>query len=74
MSKNKLEKFALMAEFKNVIQPEGLFVDNFELKGKWADDFFKNSNPLTLELGCGKGEYTVALAGLSKEKIISVLI
>ena len=68
MSKNKLEKFALMAEFKNVIQPEGLFVDNFELKGKWADEFFKNSNPLTLELGCGKGEYTVALAGLNKEK------
>jgi len=62
MSKNKLEKFAQMATFKNVVQPENLNVTDFEYKGKWANDFFHNNNPITLELGCGKGEYTVALS------------
>ena len=62
MSKNKLAKFAEMAEFPNVVQPESLNVTNFEFKGSWCEKFFKNTGSLTLELGCGKGEYTVALA------------
>ena len=62
MSKNKLEKFAQMATFKNVVQPEELMAKDFEYKGKWSADFFHNNNGITLELGCGKGEYTVALS------------
>ncbi len=65
MSKNKLEKFAQMATFKNVVQPEELKVSDFEYKGKWSQDFFHNANGITLELGCGKGEYTVALSEIN---------
>lgn len=65
MSKNKLEKFAQMAEFKNVVQPSELKVEDFEYKGKWSEKFFNNQNPITLELGCGKGEYTVALSQIN---------
>ncbi|MCQ2249593.1 MAG: tRNA (guanosine(46)-N7)-methyltransferase TrmB [Bacteroidales bacterium] len=65
MSKNKLEKFAQMATFKNVVQPEELKVSDFEYKGKWSQDFFHNVNGITLELGCGKGEYTVALSEIN---------
>ncbi len=42
--------------------------DGFPLKGRWHADFFKNENPIVLELGCGKGEYTVGLAKLYPEK------
>lgn len=64
MSKNKLAKFAEMADFKNVVQPDDVSFNRtpYILRGKWRDDFFRNANPLTLELGCGKGEYTVGLA------------
>ena len=64
MSKNKLAKFAEMAEYEHVVQAPYHQIENndHELKGKWASTFFKNNNPLILELGCGKGEYTVALA------------
>ena len=64
MGKNKLAKFGEMELFKNVIQVpyKKLIEEDFELKGKWAIDFFKNVNPVILELGCGKGEYTVELA------------
>ena len=68
MSKNKLEKFAQMASFSNVVQPEDIKIKNFELKGNWNKDFFKNDNPLTLELGCGKGEYTLGLARVKKDE------
>ena len=68
MSKNKLAKFADMATFANVVQPAELMVQNFEYKGKWSSDFFHNGNPLTLELGCGKGEYTVALSAANPER------
>ena len=68
MSKNKLAKFAEMADFANVVQPAELMVQNFEYKGKWSSDFFHNGNPLTLELGCGKGEYTVALSAANPER------
>ncbi|WP_194850279.1 tRNA (guanosine(46)-N7)-methyltransferase TrmB [Nonlabens antarcticus] len=61
-SKNKLKRFRENETFPNVIQPtREEMVADFEWKGKWAK-FFKNDKPITLELGCGKGEYTVALA------------
>ena len=64
MGKNKLAKFNEMERFENVIQVpyNKLQQENFYLKGKWATSFFKNENPVILELGCGKGEYTVELA------------
>ncbi len=62
-SKNKLKRFAENATFKNVVQPDRdeILKGKFELKGNWKS-FFENENPLVLELGCGKGEYTIALA------------
>lgn len=61
-SKNKLKRFRENETFENVIQPTRDDVFNgFYLKGKW-DTFFNNKNPIVLELGCGKGEYSVALA------------
>lgn len=63
-SKNKLKRFKENETFNNVIQPtrDELVNQQFSLKGNWNAQFFKNSNPLVLELGCGKGEYSVALA------------
>ncbi|MBN2413740.1 tRNA (guanosine(46)-N7)-methyltransferase TrmB [candidate division KSB1 bacterium] len=56
MSKNKLVRFRELPTFKNVVlEPE-------QFKGKWSHEYFKNDNPVTLELGCGKGEYTLELA------------
>jgi len=65
-SKNKLRRFRENETFENVIQPsrEELEKDQLSLKGNWNKDFFKNDNPIVLELGCGKGEYTI---GLSKQ-------
>lgn len=64
MAKNKLRRFAEMKLFGNVLEPtlDLTIRDNFPLKGNWRTDFFKNNNPIVLELGCGKGEYTVGLA------------
>lgn len=63
-SKNKLKRFKENDTFANVFQPtrEELVSGNYELKGQWNTKFFKNKNPIILELGCGKGEYSVALA------------
>lgn len=63
-SKNKLKRFGENATFENVFQPtrEEVVSENFVLKGKWNAEFFKNQNPIVLELGCGKGEYSVGLA------------
>ncbi len=63
-SKNKLKRFKENETFENVFQPsrEEIVADLFPLKGKWKTDFFKNNNPIILELGCGKGEYSVGLA------------
>ena len=63
-SKNKLKRFGENETFGNVFQPtrEEIVSGNFPLKGKWNQDFFKNHNPIVLELGCGKGEYSVGLA------------
>jgi tRNA (guanine-N7-)-methyltransferase len=63
-SKNKLKRFKENETFSNVFQPnrDELIHDSFSLKGKWNKTFFKNDNPLVLELGCGKGEYSIGLA------------
>ncbi len=62
-SKNKLKRFNENRTFSNVIQPtrDEVVSGNFSLKGKWNSDFFKNNHPIIVELGCGKGEYTVEL-------------
>jgi tRNA (guanine-N7-)-methyltransferase len=64
VSIGKLTKFAELNTFSNVFQPtfEEVFKKDFKLKGNWNKTFFKNENPITLELGCGRGEYTVGLA------------
>ncbi len=71
MSKrNKLQKFAELLAFPNVYQnfnprePQlhGLHAEPVSLKGKWAEKHFRNGHPITLELACGRGEYTLALA------------
>ncbi|MFD2726116.1 tRNA (guanosine(46)-N7)-methyltransferase TrmB [Hyunsoonleella rubra] len=63
-SKNKLKRFKENDTFSNVYQPkrEELMDSEFRLKGHWREEVFKNDNPIVLELGCGKGEYSVALA------------
>lgn len=69
-SKNKLKRFKENESFANVFQPsrKALEDQKFDLKGKWRSTFFKNDNPLILELGCGKGEYSVSLAQKYPEK------
>jgi tRNA (guanine-N7-)-methyltransferase len=63
-SKNKLKRFKENETFENVFQPtrEEVIAAEFGLKGKWNSTFFKNENPIIVELGCGKGEYSVSLA------------
>ena len=64
MGKNKLARWEELTTFNNVIQP--LIGDvsgkDHPIKGRWNEEIFKNDNPIILELGCGKGEYTVGLA------------
>jgi len=69
-SKNKLKRFSENETFTNVFQPtrEEVVGNQFLLKGKWNHEFFKNDNPIVLELGCGKGEYSVGLAERFPEK------
>ena len=66
MGKGKLQKFAEMETFPNVFQYPFSVIEEkpFDMKGKWHQDYFNNNNPIVLELGCGKGEYTVELARL----------
>jgi tRNA (guanine-N7-)-methyltransferase len=67
-SKNKLRRFQENETFQNVIQPtREEVINNFSYQGKWHS-FFKNNNPIVVELGCGKGEYTVALAKKNPDK------
>ncbi|MCD7978120.1 MAG: tRNA (guanosine(46)-N7)-methyltransferase TrmB [Tannerellaceae bacterium] len=70
MGKNKLAKFDDMEGYPHVFQyPFATLQEKgFDLKGKWRKDFFKNEHPIVLELGCGKGEYTVGLGKLFPEK------
>lgn len=69
-SKNKLKRFKENETFANVIQPQRDEVVNgeFALKGNWNKTFFKNDHPIVLELGCGKGEYSVGLAKKNPQK------
>jgi len=66
MGKGKLAKFADMASYENVFQYPFSVVEHvpFEMKGHWREQYFHNDHPIVLELGCGKGEYTVELAKL----------
>ncbi|GAK36857.1 tRNA (guanine-N(7)-)-methyltransferase [bioreactor metagenome] len=70
MGKNKLQKFADMAAYPHVFEYPYSVAENvpFEMKGKWHEKFFKNSNPIVLELGCGRGEYTVGLGRMFPDK------
>lgn len=70
MAKHKLQQFAELETFTNVFhhlqaQKE---VENYALRGLWLNNYFKNNSPLVLELGCGKGEYTTAMAAAFKDK------
>jgi tRNA (guanine-N7-)-methyltransferase len=64
MGKDKIRRFAEIDTFSNVLQLDA----GKPYQGKWAADFFKNNNPVVLELACGKGEYTVNLAQLFPDK------
>lgn len=70
MSKNKLTKFAEVHALPNVVEVPyaELISGNYPLKGHWNRQFFGNDHPIVLELGCGKGEYTVGLAASFPEK------
>jgi tRNA (guanine-N7-)-methyltransferase len=65
VGKNKLARWTQLGSYDNVIQPEirDIFGKDHPIKGRWNQDLFKNKNPIVLELGCGKGEYTIGLAG-----------
>ena len=69
MSKGKLAKFADMERYENVFQYPYSVVEQvpFEMKGRWNECYFRNDHPIVLELGCGKGEYTVELAKVYPE-------
>ncbi|MBF0693813.1 MAG: tRNA (guanosine(46)-N7)-methyltransferase TrmB [Flavobacterium sp.] len=69
-SKNKLKRFKENETFDNVFQPsrEEVTGGDFPLRGKWNNQYFTNVNPIVLELGCGKGEYTIGLAKLFPNK------
>ncbi len=70
MGKKKLPRFRELGTLDRVFQPtfEEVSQDDFHLKGKWCREVFQNDRPLVLELGCGKGEYTVGLAATQPEK------
>ena len=66
MSRRKSIKYQLATELPNVIQSPKPFYEN--CKGNWKSSFFKNDNPIVLELGCGKGEYSIGLAQVFPNK------
>ena len=66
MGKDKLRRFAAVKEFDNFFEPA--LKEDFPLKGNWKRDHFKNDNPIVLELGCGKGEYSIGLGKHFKNK------
>ena len=70
MTKGKLAKFADMRAYPHVFEYPFSVADNvpFEMRSSWGRDFFHNTNPIVLELGCGRGEYTVGLARLFPDK------
>jgi len=70
VGKNKLARWTEFGSFDNVIQPKigDISGKDHELKGNWNKKIFKNENPVILELGCGKGEYSVGLAIMYPDK------
>lgn len=70
MGKDKLRRFREMETFDCVVQPqfEEVFHKDYKLKGCWRKDFFHNDNPIVLELGCGRGEYTVAMGKMFPDR------
>jgi tRNA (guanine-N7-)-methyltransferase len=70
LGKNKLKRFSEMETFQRVFQPpfEDVFNKDHDLKGRWSSKVFLNDRPLVLELGCGKGEYTVGQAEINPER------
>ena len=76
MSRHKLKKFAQLESFPNyydntdVRDPKNLVFmgQKVAIKGKWSSDYFKNDNPITLELACGRGEYAVALGRMFPDR------
>lgn len=64
--KRKLERFKVIESQPNVVEPSKEFYHS--IKGNWNKDFFKNDNPITVELACGRGEYTIGLAKLFPER------
>ncbi len=70
MGKDKLRRFQELSQFDRVFQPRMNEISGkeYHLKGKWKKEVFHNQNPLVLELGCGKGEYTIGMARHFPEK------
>ena len=70
MGKDKLRRFEENKQFNCLYQPEfeEVFRNDYRIKGKWNREHFKNSNPIILELGCGRGEYTIEMARNFPEK------
>ena len=70
MSKGKLAKFADMKKYSHVFEFPYSVMDDFSfgMRGNWNRDFFRNDHPIVLELGCGRGEYTVGLARMYPDK------
>ncbi|NND95527.1 MAG: tRNA (guanosine(46)-N7)-methyltransferase TrmB [Flavobacteriales bacterium] len=70
MGKDKLRKFAEVSEMDHVLEPshDEMLHGSERLRGHWHREIFRNENPITLELACGKGEYTIALAERYKER------
>ncbi|MCX6225873.1 MAG: tRNA (guanosine(46)-N7)-methyltransferase TrmB [Bacteroidia bacterium] len=66
---SKIKRFDEMREFPHVFEPDGnaVLASDYEMKGLWNRQFFRNENPIILELGCGRGEYTIELARRSPE-------
>jgi tRNA (guanine-N7-)-methyltransferase len=64
--KRKKERFKIIEENANVIEPSKPLYAN--IKGRWNADFFRNDHPLTLELACGRGEYTIGLARMFPDR------
>lgn len=66
MGKDKLKRFEEIKTFPNVLEPP--VMETYEYKGRWHQEIFKNDKPIVLELGCGKGEYSVGLAKMYPNK------
>lgn len=69
MSRTKLRRFEENKSFHHVVEPSrAALIEEWKLKGNWNETIFQREQPITLELGCGKGEYTVALAKRHPER------